>query len=173
MDNPGAALSIALIAAAGGIIAATAFGGLSSILQRPGYYPYHILTCVVLSILALMLSMYFGGRGIAYGAGRGPSSPFNIQAIFGILGIFFVCGAAVFSAMGAIRQHKDQAQEQMNVTARITALETQLAELSKRLEPATSNPSPAPSPSPAPNPAPATPPAATTTNATDQPGTKP
>lgn len=127
-------LSIALMGAAGAVAAATAFGGLSSIFQRPGHLAIPTLICVVLALLTLVASIYFGGRGVAYGPGTGAWNHFDLQAKLGLVGMVFVIGAAIFASAGAIRAHNAAVQQDGNVLARLTEIEQSIADILVRLD---------------------------------------
>ena len=114
------AMSLALMGVAATIAATTGFG-VGAFFDK--ILPSALLGGLILgaaAILSLLLSIYFGGRGIAYGTTLGPGSPFNLQSWCGVVG-FFCMLAAVFVL--ALNQKPDEVARQ---SARIKQLEAQV-----------------------------------------------
>src|SRR5580700_3717671 len=92
--EPEKALALALIALAGVI-----FGGLisalPSIVSSLSDNGARLATLVsVAALILLAISMALGGRGIAYGPGRGWGERFNLQALFGAVALLLMLALA-------------------------------------------------------------------------------
>lgn len=131
-DNPTngeSQLSMALMVFAG-VVFAGAFALTPSAVSGLSGPPLFITGALVLvAILALVLSVYIGGRGIAYGPG-GPGffeDRFNMQAFWG--GIAFLC---LGISLGIYFLYSEPTKLSSEVEARIRGIEEQLREVEAR-----------------------------------------
>ena len=117
-------LSKGLIALAGVIMAAAValWPGLLSLLTAVG--DRYASTVIVITLLLLLMSMIFGGRGIAYGPmQRGFRDRFNLQSTCGVIAILCVASLGI-----VILLHSEPSDFQ-KVETRLAGVETQISNL--------------------------------------------
>jgi hypothetical protein len=81
------------------------------------------------AFLCLVISIFFGGRGLAYGPGsEGWNDRFNLQAVFGAVGVVFLLalGTVIFVTL------EPSLSEKYN--ARLTAVETHVTDLTSKID---------------------------------------
>lgn len=87
-------LAVALITAAAGAIGVIAISVGNVITHTQGSLTVVFLSLVGLSVIALISSIIFGGRGIIRGPKySGFKGRFNLQALSGLAGLIFLFGA--------------------------------------------------------------------------------
>jgi outer membrane murein-binding lipoprotein Lpp len=123
------ALSIALIGLAGVLFAGlmALWPGLLSSLSHAGLLYSNI--AVILILACLGISMFFGGRGYAYGPKHaGWMDRFNLQAFFGAIAI------ALILVLAAIMFATTEPSPSEKLTAKQTEIETRVSQLAKTVE---------------------------------------
>lgn len=130
------ALAVCLIALAGTIMT-----GISTvaIVSLPSMEPGSKLLSLSLAgavIIAMTVSMLFGGRGIAYGPGRtGFRDRFNLQTVFGVLGIIGIIVFGFTVKLGEKATEYDVIAERLDkIEQRLETLEDQNAYAAERGE---------------------------------------
>src|SRR5271168_3690890 len=103
MPNKHELLSSALIAGAIAVIAA-GWPGFFAILDKLTGTGAVLVTLVVCAgMLSLVVSIVFGGQGLAYTAGTGPGNKFDRQAKAALLGLFLLLLVAPFLVLLSLK----------------------------------------------------------------------